>query len=78
MNFGNAWKEFMGECSKETAFEMMDVRKMRLIEAVDLFTPSDVEYSTSTPKVATSSTQPTATRTARARNGLANGWKLAA
>lgn len=25
MNFGNAWKEFMGECSKETAFEMMDV-----------------------------------------------------
>lgn len=24
MNFGNAWKEVMGECSKETAFEMMD------------------------------------------------------
>ncbi|KAL9578496.1 MAG: hypothetical protein Q9212_005683 [Teloschistes hypoglaucus] len=24
MNFGNAWKEFMGECSKETAWEMLD------------------------------------------------------
>ncbi|KAI9796842.1 MAG: hypothetical protein M1835_002946 [Candelina submexicana] len=24
MNFGNAWKEFMGECDKKTAFEMMD------------------------------------------------------
>ena len=24
MNFGNAWKDFMGECSKETAFEMLD------------------------------------------------------
>lgn len=23
-NFGDAWKEFMGECKKETAFEMMD------------------------------------------------------
>ena len=22
-NFGDAWKEFMGECKKETAFEMM-------------------------------------------------------
>lgn len=24
MNFGNAWQDFMGECSRETAFEMMD------------------------------------------------------
>ncbi|KAL8871231.1 MAG: hypothetical protein Q9174_002899 [Haloplaca sp. 1 TL-2023] len=24
MNFGNAWKDFMGECSKNTAFEMLD------------------------------------------------------
>jgi len=24
MNFGTAWKEIMGECSKETAFAMMD------------------------------------------------------
>ncbi|KAL9130212.1 MAG: hypothetical protein Q9217_001557 [Psora testacea] len=24
MNFGEAWKKFMGECSKETAFEMLD------------------------------------------------------
>ena len=24
MNFGEAWKGFMGECSKETALEMMD------------------------------------------------------
>ena len=24
MNFGEAWKDVMGECSKETAFEMMD------------------------------------------------------
>ncbi|KAI4178197.1 MAG: hypothetical protein L6R41_008497, partial [Letrouitia leprolyta] len=24
MNFGNAWKDFMGECSKETAWEMLD------------------------------------------------------
>ncbi|KAA6407605.1 MAG: norsolorinic acid reductase [Lasallia pustulata] len=24
MNFGDSWKEFMGECSKETAFEMLD------------------------------------------------------
>ena len=24
MNFGNAWKDFLGECSKETAFEMLD------------------------------------------------------
>ena len=24
MNFGNAWKGIMGECSKETAFEMLD------------------------------------------------------
>lgn len=24
MNFGNAWKSIMGECSKETAFEMLD------------------------------------------------------
>lgn len=24
MNFGEAWKGFMGECSKETTFEMLD------------------------------------------------------
>lgn len=24
MNFGQNWKSFMGECSKTTAFEMMD------------------------------------------------------
>ena len=24
MNFGNAWKSMMGECSKETAFDMLD------------------------------------------------------
>lgn len=24
MNFGEAWKEFMGECNKETAFGMLD------------------------------------------------------
>lgn len=24
MNFGKAWKRIMGECSKETAFEMLD------------------------------------------------------
>lgn len=24
MNFGDAWKGMMGECSKETAFEMLD------------------------------------------------------
>lgn len=24
MNFGDAWKDFMGECTKETAFEMLD------------------------------------------------------
>lgn len=24
MNFGEAWKDFMGECSKETCFEMLD------------------------------------------------------
>ena len=24
MNFGDAWTNVMGECSKETAFEMMD------------------------------------------------------
>jgi aryl-alcohol dehydrogenase-like predicted oxidoreductase len=24
MNFGNAWKESLGECSKETSFEMLD------------------------------------------------------
>ncbi|OMP86770.1 Norsolorinic acid reductase [Diplodia seriata] len=24
MNFGDAWKSFMGECTKETAFEMLD------------------------------------------------------
>lgn len=24
MNFGDAWKSFLGECSKETAFEMLD------------------------------------------------------
>ena len=24
MNFGEAWKGFMGECSKETAFEILD------------------------------------------------------
>jgi len=24
MNFGEAWKPFMGECTKETAFEMLD------------------------------------------------------
>lgn len=24
MNFGAAWKDFMGECSKETVFEILD------------------------------------------------------
>ena len=24
MNFGDAWKGFMGECSKETTFEILD------------------------------------------------------
>ena len=24
MNFGDAWKEFLGECNKETAFQMLD------------------------------------------------------
>lgn len=24
MNFGESWKDFMGECSKSTAFEMLD------------------------------------------------------
>ena len=24
MNFGDAWKQFMGECNKETSFKMMD------------------------------------------------------
>ena len=24
MNFGDAWKEYMGECNKEQAFAMMD------------------------------------------------------
>lgn len=24
MNFGDAWKEFMGECNKDTTFEMLD------------------------------------------------------
>lgn len=24
MNFGNGWKEFMGECDKDTSFEVMD------------------------------------------------------
>lgn len=24
MNFGDAWKSFMGECSKETVFEILD------------------------------------------------------
>lgn len=24
MNFGDAWKEFMGECNKETTFEILD------------------------------------------------------
>ena len=24
MNFGDAWKGFLGECSKETAWEMLD------------------------------------------------------
>lgn len=24
MNFGEAWKELMGECNKDTTFEMLD------------------------------------------------------
>lgn len=24
MNFGDAWEDMMGKCTKETAFEMMD------------------------------------------------------
>ena len=24
MNFGEAWKDFLGECNKQTAFEMLD------------------------------------------------------
>lgn len=24
MNFGDAWKEFMGECDKQTAFQILD------------------------------------------------------
>lgn len=24
MNFGDAWKEFMGECSKEQSFKVLD------------------------------------------------------
>lgn len=24
MNFGEAWKEMLGECNKETSFEMLD------------------------------------------------------
>ncbi|KAH0064599.1 norsolorinic acid reductase, partial [Aureobasidium melanogenum] len=24
MNFGNGWKEFMGECDKDTSFEVLD------------------------------------------------------
>lgn len=24
MNFGDAWKQFMGECGKEQAFEILD------------------------------------------------------
>lgn len=24
MNFGDSWKDFLGECTKETAFEMLD------------------------------------------------------
>lgn len=24
MNFGDAWKDFMGECNKSTAFEILD------------------------------------------------------
>lgn len=24
MNFGDAWKDYLGECSKETVFEMLD------------------------------------------------------
>lgn len=65
----------MGECSKETAFEIMDVRKTACIQARQR---TDIHQSTSIHKAATSSTPPMATKTAKARNGLASGLSLAA
>ena len=39
MNFGNAWKEILGDCSKETAFAMMDYFYDQGGNFIDTFVP---------------------------------------
>lgn len=78
MNFGDAWKGFMGECDKKSSFEILDffyengelpniiladVRRINMNCATD----GDMQ-------VATSSTRQTTTRLKRARPGSVNGW----
>lgn len=58
MNFGNAWKDFMGECSKETAWEMLDyfydmggnfidtyVLSLRHLFSIHYATPSGIMFA---------------------------------
>ena len=45
MNFGSAWKEFMGECSKETAFAMMDYFHHQGGNFIDTYLPSIIDLS---------------------------------
>jgi len=73
MNFGNAWKESMGECSKETAFELMDYFYDQGGNFIDTCVTIP---SRAMPGVLAneSPAAPTITKLKSRKHGLANGW----
>jgi len=44
MNFGTAWTGILGECSQETAFEMMDFFYEQGGNFIDTYVPSSIDF----------------------------------
>ena len=70
MNFGKKWEQFMGECSKDTAFGMMDYFFENGMW--DIFSSKD--DTDNCIQAATSLTHPTTIKARNQRNGSASGW----
>jgi len=79
MNFGDAWKEVLGECNKETSFAMLDKFYSQGGNCKSFFQSSQSDLGWmdgNSPEQ--SSTRQSTTSLARVSNGSASGWNLAA
>jgi hypothetical protein len=72
MNFGEAWKSFLGECNKEQSFEILDFFYDQGGNFIDTYVVARVILPLLLLKMGL---VPTTIRMRRAKPGLESGWR---